>query len=324
MDGDAGFRKTLPGFVVAAAVTAALNWFVLPPLVRDEMPYLRSGLTVNAVAAIVAMSLAIATSVWAILYFVYARKRAAEQASLHFMILFVVGLAMGGGLVFSARQQAETEDAQLRIAAQEIDNTLFIFAHPGPKIDTKVHASGSPGEIEHAVKMMVADMTRERSSFTAEMDALDIEHILQPSHLARDKGLARTRAAIAKARTSLKAYDTRTEKIVAQFRNRVATAKVDGRVREQLLSNVDPSMFRAETGLKTIMDDANAILTELDAVTNILTYPKGRWVVQGDNILFTNREDLMAYRQHVQLVQTYADRERVALVAASGPITPPY
>jgi hypothetical protein len=324
MDEDAGFRKTLPGFLVAVAVTAALNWFSLPPLVADEMPYLRSGLTVNAVAVIVGMSLAIAASVCAILYFVYARKRAAEQASLHFMILFVVGLAMGGGFVFSARQQAEKEDAQLRIAVQEIDNTLFILAHPGPKIDMTVRASGSPGEIERAVKMMVADVTRERSSFMAEMDTLDIQHILQPSHLAGDKGLVRTRAAIAKARTSLKAYDARTEKIVAQFRNRVAATKVDGRVREQLLSNFAPLMLRAETELKAIMDNANAIITELDAVTNVLAHPKGRWVVQGDNILFANREDLMAYRQHVQFAQTYADQERAALVAASGPITPPY
>jgi hypothetical protein len=99
---------------------------------------------------------------------------------------------------------------------------------------------------------------------------------------------------------------------------------MDGRVRELLLSNFGPSMLQVEAESRTIMDNANAILAELDAVTNILIHPNGRWTVQGDNILFANRQDLVAYRRHIQLAQTYADRERAALVAASGPITPPY
>jgi hypothetical protein len=306
--------KTVWGLLVACAGAALITLFELPGAIRDCAPYYRHAEWAAMAGAITVLALIGAVIPWAILYFAYLRRRASANGPAYFLILYVLCFALDAGAIALVMQAGQANDAQMRIASQEVVRAMTtVMNTKDGQIDMTIKATGEAGEVERVSKTLLAQFVARKAAYQAQMETLGIRTIMLPSNLAADRGLVHTRARLKAARAVLKDYSQVLESMRVDMHAQIAVAKLSDEMKKGMLSGIDSTMAQEQGDWEAEIRNEDDILSEFQEMTDTLAHPRGRWTVKGNVVEFTNGADLAAYRKHVDAVHAYQAQERVVI-----------
>jgi hypothetical protein len=260
---------------------------------------------------IVGHSLFITPLVWVVVYLGFARRSAPERGVPYALILFIVPVLLQSGLALALRSAAVRQQGQIRIVAEDLEQSLNALSHSGsgaPPAAVRVKPTGEAGEIDRLILTYMTGLKEDQAAYQSEITATGCRGSLDPEHLARDPRLHATRANLAKAREVVKKYRARTDWRLAEFRKAVSSsAGLTADAKQGILGGFDRAA--REQNPDAIWDLEDAALVEMDAAAADLQHPRGRWIVRGHKLLFSSPDDLVNYQVHAAKLSTIGARE---------------
>jgi hypothetical protein len=251
---------------------------------------------------------------WAVVYFGFVRRGAPQRAVSYALILVLSPVALQlaiAGLILTGHRVAEAqraEKAQQRVAVDEVESSLSALARSGaPPINVKPRATGDAGETERLVKTLMAQIQSDQEDCRRELKASGFMDVLKPQHLAKDKSLRASLASVARARTIVKACETRIGGRGTDFRHAIETSALSPLLKQQMLASYDRGS--TEYGHGEVWALELEIVDEVGRTLKDLQHARGGWSVRGAKLMFTNTDDLTRWRTHIATLQIDAQRE---------------
>lgn len=270
-----------------------------------DLGYLAGQLVVGPLAAVVL--------VWLVLYFAVVRRVAPERGPAHFAALAVVAAIIAAGpLAYGYLSRPPEDPAQMAIANREIATAMAAALDPdgAATFDPTIRATGEAGELERLMKDLARDVMTQHQQYLAELKALGFPNILAGRQLAADPTLAKTRARLAQAAKVVDKNRALTLQRVDAFKAAVMRSKLSGRHKAELINSVDLELSQAgPSGGRPWEIDAAGI-AEYQATVEDLARARGRWILQGDRIMFRRPEDLAVFNSHVARIQSLSGESR--------------
>jgi hypothetical protein len=304
-------RSTVGWLIVAVVVVMIWAVFSVPGLLHAYGPHLRTGDYASVAGAIVGQALVVTAVVWLALYFLFVRRRAAGRGGRYFAILFAVALATEGGVVALAKWAAEKDDAQGRVAKAEMIKAFAGVANPDTaSVDMRIKATGDAGEMERISKSAAARTIAAARKYHATLAALDYPAFVAPAHLAADRGLVKTREKLKGARQAVRVLRADSQANLEVLQTEVRASKMSEGNKTQFEAGIARGAAKRRQMEERSLDCEDGIFVEFGAIADLLARPRGRWLVKGKTIVFSNDRDLASYRVHISTMRQLAQKER--------------
>ena len=307
MEDETEARSTIGGLVVAIVVTLGAAVYGFGDQIKTVAPLMKADDYAGVLGTVFGDALFMGTLVWAVLYFAFVRSRASRLGPAYWAILCAVYLVANIGLLAFVKTIADSDDAQMHVAAGEIAKAFSAAQNPtGCAIDMRIAATGDAGEMERVTKATLTKFCKAKVDFAARTSTLGVSTMMAPSHFATTSGVADTRAKLVQVREAIRALRTEITDLIAGYRKEIQTSRLGDRNKAAMLAGLDKAMTSDLARVNALLDYEDSEYVEFQAMTGILAHPKGRWEVRGNKLLFANAADLSAYQAHLNAARNDA------------------
>jgi len=322
-DGDWQERRDKRWAIFATVIgcIVAVAWSGYNTLTDKSLPYnLAQNEFAYVAGTVFGHALFVCFVVFLVIYFLFVRKRVEGMGfTVYLSLLCSVLIVTGGGLallkVYGDQKSAEV-NAQQKIATNSIGTAISNFLqHPRGAVDTRVAASGDPGEAERIVKQSLAKSTQAAAEYRASLARLGFPTFLQPSRLVTAKERTTALQELEQARTLATGLQKTMIQEVTDERSQIAQSSISPAYKAGMLASFDRSAGQAESEAMLPIEAQNEVFAELETGVKLLSHTKGRWLAHGKAIAFTNPDDLAAYNAHIVRLRAMQQRAEASSAA---------
>jgi hypothetical protein len=217
--------------------------------------------------------------------------------------------------LYGDRQSTEV-NAQQHIAMNSIGTAISNFLqHPKGAVDTRVAASGDPGEAERIIKQSLVKSAQAGADYHTSLARLGFPTFLQPSKLMTAKERSASLRKLEQAHALATGLQKSIIQQIAYERSQIAQSSISPAYKAGMLASFDRSAGQAESEAMLPIEAQNEVFAELEMGVKLLSHTKGRWLTHGKAIAFTNPDDLAAYNAHILRLRALQHRAEASSMA---------
>lgn len=161
-------------------------------------------------------------------------------------------------------------------------------------------ASGDPGErtpdidkqVEEMVDAFVADVVKVSAEYRAELDAQNLEQVLDPVQFNADRGARKARAAMTNCRNIIRTKERESRALFIQLPNRVRELDIPPAMQEEIILYYRAPLNRIMGYHNELWDADQEIIGQISEAVNLLESTRSRWEPAGKNYRFERKGDL--------------------------------
>lgn len=305
------------GLVIATIAVVLWSLTGLANVIKQYASDLHKGIYAGFSGAITGHVIFDTVIVFVALYIFFLRDSDFGRCLRYFVTIALIAIVIDLGITFAVTKAVDQRNAQYVAALTDIKNTLALSKFGSSYIAKyQVTASDDAGQVAMIDRNQTAQLVRLRDGYHAEIQALSLHSVLNPSSLAADGGLEKARTRIALAREIVKKYREAELKVLANTRSAIVSALKSSPDKQKILDGYDKSVQQSALILREYWDCEDQILVETNEMVHDLDHSVAAWTARGKMIIFLSHEDLAAFNKHHQKIREIGMREQELIARA--------
>ena len=269
--------------------------------------------TTSDLAFLIGYNLPATLLIWGAFYTTLARKRGRKIAGFSFLAIFISMIA--NGLIGYSQQKQEAKQALSEIKSQYSELIKSSTDEQGlPKqiekpIDATPKSSGEIGEMERFMKEFMDQMASQRNDYLLEIEEIGWHGILDANRIKTDKTFVESKVIIKKAKDVVAKYTERTDDLIKYAKSKVRNLNISESSKRNMLSGIERGVNKAKANIDAIWSLEAKVINEYENIIFLLSANKKAWVVDDNQILFSNDRDLEQFNSYISSIQQIAQQQ---------------
>lgn len=269
--------------------------------------------TISDLSVLAGRYLVHALLLWFVFYVLFLRRENAKTRGISFIAIYITLLA-GGLLVASKKQNEVTQTVTsiqqelARTVAASTDSNGYPVRMERTPLDTP-KTKGELGELERFLKELIDRQVALRNDYLLDIDAIGWSAIFDAKRIKNDVMLTESNMMVEKAKTIVDKYESKSRDVINGARANINALNVSNSTKQEFLVGFEKGIGESRKNMDEQWKLERQVLLQFENVFLFLTKQKN-WAVEGDQILFSNKDDLAKFNSYVVTIQRLTQQQQ--------------